>query len=191
MAKSNKVFILNKYITNKNIIVGDYTYLYTFNGINNAIEWQNKNVLYHFPEVYDDYLHIGKFCAIADDVKIFMNGANHRIESLSTFPFEMFADFKVDNIKRNKVFKNTIIENDVWIGNGVTILPGLKIGSGSIIGAKSVVTKDVEPYSIVAGNPAKLIRFRFENSKIKELLELKWWDKPVEEIKKLIPYLTK
>ncbi|ASP28138.1 acetyltransferase [Spiroplasma corruscae] len=191
MGKSNKLFFLKDYISNKNIQVGTYSYLYTFKGEKGAQEFQNFNVLYHFPDIYNDWLRIGNYCAIADDVKFLMNGANHRIETLSTFPFELFKEFEHKiSIKNNKEYKDTIVGHDVWIGNNVMVLPGIEIGNGSIIGAGSVVTKDVKPYSIVAGNPAKFIRMRIDDEKINYLENLKWWDKPINEIKELINDLT-
>ncbi|QGS51485.1 CatB-related O-acetyltransferase [Spiroplasma tabanidicola] len=193
MAKSNKINFLKPYITNEGIEVGDYTYFYSFNGEQGLKEFQNKNVLYHFYKISNNKLIIGKFCAIADEVKFIMSGANHRINSLSTFPFEMFDEFndEHDLICANPVFKgDTVVGNDVWIGYGATILPGIKIGNGAIIGAKTVVSKDVDPYTVVAGNPCKVIKTRFDNETIKKLQDLKWWDKSEKEIKKLIPLLT-
>ncbi|QBQ07249.1 virginiamycin A acetyltransferase [Spiroplasma gladiatoris] len=192
MAKSNKIDFLKDYITNEGIEVGDYTYFYSLNGVQGLKEFQNKNVLYHFPKITKTKLIIGKFCAIAEDVKFIMSGAEHRINSYSTYPFEMFLEFSNKskiNLKKNYK-SNTIVENDVWIGYGATILPGVKIGNGAIIGAKSVVTKNVEPYTVVAGNPAKVIRKRFDNKKIFYLLDLKWWDKPIDKIIKLLETLT-
>ncbi|AGR41748.1 CatB-related O-acetyltransferase [Spiroplasma diminutum] len=188
MSKSSKIYLLKDYITNEGIEVGEYTYFYSFKNEQGVIEFQNRNVLYHFPKIHNDKLIIGKFCAIAENVKFLMNGANHNMDSFSTFPFAMFSEFKVDKktLIPEKIKGDTIIENDVWIGYGATIMPGIKIGNGAIIAAKSVITKDVEPYSIVGGNPAKLIRMRFEEEKIKELQKLKWWDKTLEEIENII-----
>lgn len=126
-------------------------------------------------------LRIGKFCSIGNDVQIYLGG-NHRSDWVSTYPFfahpEMFAGF--ENISVSK--GNVIIGNDVWIGNQAVIMSGVMIGDGAIIGANSVVTKDVQPYSIVAGNPAKFIRKRFSDDVIKRLLEVKWWDWSIEKI---------
>ncbi|AKX34628.1 acetyltransferase [Spiroplasma litorale] len=194
MSKSNKVSFLKDYITNEAIEIGDYTYYYSFDGEKGLIEFQNKNVIYHFPKITKNKLVIGRFCAIADNVKFIMSGANHRINSLSSFPFEIFKEFQTfNNInKNNYTYKgDTIIENDVWIGYGATIMPGVKIGNGAIVGAMSVVTKNVEPYTVVAGNPAKFIKKRFSEKTIEKLLNIKWWDKSIHEIKKMIPMLTK
>ncbi|QEH61257.1 virginiamycin A acetyltransferase [Spiroplasma chinense] len=193
MSKSNKVKYLKPYITNTGIEVGDYSYFYSFNGEQALKEFQNRNVLYHFPEMTGDKLVIGKFCAIADEVKILMSGANHRLHSYSTYPFDIFNEFETPKelTKNIKSKGDTIIGHDVWIGYGATILPGVKIGNGSIIGAKAVVTKDIEPYSVVGGNPAKVIRKRFDDQTIAKLEALQWWDKPIEEIKSLLPELLK
>ncbi|ARU91272.1 acetyltransferase [Spiroplasma clarkii] len=145
MPKSNKIKFLKDYITNKNIFVGEYTYFYSFQGEQALKEFQNRNVLYHFPELWHDKLTIGNFCAIADEVKILMNGANHRLNSLSTYPFEMFCEFELDPKTVPPVSSrgDTSIGHDVWIGYGATIMPGVTIGNGAIIGAQAVVSQDV------------------------------------------------
>ncbi|WP_339020970.1 CatB-related O-acetyltransferase [Spiroplasma endosymbiont of Atherix ibis] len=193
MSKSSKIYLLKNFITNEGIEIGNYTYFYSFKNEQGVKEFQNRNVLYHYPKIHNDKLIIGKFCAIADEVKILMNGANHRINSISTFPFAMFEEFRINKktLLPSKLKGYTIIGNDVWIGYGATIMPGLKIGNGSIIAAKAVVTKDVKPYSIVGGNPAKLIRMRFDKNKIKELEDLKWWDESIESICNILDKLTK
>ncbi|KAF5274353.1 hypothetical protein FQR65_LT17024 [Abscondita terminalis] len=134
----------------------------TVKGIQALKEFQNKNIMYHFPEFLNDKLVIGKFCAIAENVKIIMSGANHRINSLSTFPFEMFNEL---GLQVQDAPKPT--------SKGDTII-GIKIGNGAIIAAKAVVVKDVEPYTIVAGNPAKVVKKRFNESTISKLENLKW-----------------
>ena len=177
-AKGNpQVGYLKNFITNENIIVGNYTYC------DGAEDFEN-NVLYHFPFI-EDKLIIGQFCAIAKDVKFIMNGASHMMSGFSTYPFHIFghgwekAMPKADELP----FKgDTEIGNDVWIGYEVTIMPGVKIGHGAIIGAKSVVTKDIAPYSVCGGNPAIQIKQRFEQSIIDELLRLEWWNWPPEKI---------
>ncbi|MGX8716749.1 MAG: CatB-related O-acetyltransferase, partial [bacterium] len=135
---------------------------------------------------------IGKFCQIASGVKFLMNGMFHSMSGITTFPFAIFskdcqsaypADFKYP-------FKgDTIIGNDVWIGYNVTIMPGVHIGDGAIIGTNALVTKDVEPYSIVGGNPAKLIRKRFDDATIEKLLKIQWWNWPIDKILKNVPAL--
>jgi virginiamycin A acetyltransferase len=174
-----RLCFLKNVITNPNIIVGDFTYYDDPEDVHNF----EKNVLYHF-DFIGDKLIIGKFCQIATNVKFIMNGANHDISGFSTYPFKVFGDDWQDVPLKPEYKGDTVIGNDVWIGNGVTIMPGIKIGDGAIIASSSVVTKDIEPYSIVGGNPANLIRHRFD-AEIKEaLLKLKWWDWPIEKITK-------
>lgn len=114
-----------------------------------------------------------------------MNGGNHEISGVSTYPFGIFAETKWSDIKINSQSKgDTIIGNDVWIGHNVTFMPGVKVGNGAIIATNSTIIKDVENYSIVGGNPAKLIRKRFDDDEIKSLLEIAWWDWDIEKITK-------
>ena len=170
-------------IKNKNIIVGDFTYF--------ADTDFEKHVTHHY-DFIGDKLIIGKFCQIAAGVNFVMNGANHQMNAVTTFPFYIFEGWKqkVPPLNKMPLKGDTIVGNDVWIGQNVTILPGVHIGDGAIIGLNSVVGSDVAPYTIVAGNPAKVIRKRFDNQLIKLLLKLKWWDKSIKEINELIPILT-
>ena len=170
-------------IKNKNIIVGDFTYF--------ADTDFEKHVTHHY-DFIGDKLIIGKFCQIAAGVNFVMNGANHQMNAVTTFPFYIFEGWKqkVPPLNKMSLKGDTIIGNDVWIGQNVTILPGVHIGDGAIIGLNSVVGSDIAPYTIVAGNPAKVIRKRFDNQLIKLLLKLKWWDKSIKEINDLIPILT-
>ena len=170
-------------IKNKNIIVGDFTYF--------ADTDFEKHVTHHY-DFIGDKLIIGKFCQIAAGVNFVMNGANHQMNAVTTFPFYIFEGWKqkVPPLNKMPLKGDTIIGNDVWIGQNVTILPGVHIGDGAIIGLNSVVGSDIAPYTIVAGNPAKVIRKRFDNQLIKLLLKLKWWDKSIKEINDLIPILT-
>jgi len=132
-------------------------------------------------------LKIGDFCSIGPEIKIYLGG-EHRSDWLTTYPFShFFTDFKDFDYRISK--GDVTIGNDVWIGHGVMILSGITIGDGAIIGAGSVVTKDVEPYSVVGGNPARHIRYRFTNDEITTLLELKWWKWPEDVIYKAIPIL--
>ena len=167
--------------------MGDYTYYDDFEDVKNF----EKNVKYHF-DFTGDKLIIGKFCMIASGVNFIMNGANHLSESISAYPFAIFGgDWK--NAMEGKAYPtkgNTIIGNDVWIGHNVTIMPGIHIGDGSIIATKATVTKNVEPYSIVGGNPSQLIRKRFDTAQIQILLEIKWWDWDIDQITKHVSYLT-
>jgi virginiamycin A acetyltransferase len=181
-----RTVFLKNIIKNPQIIVGDYTY---YDDPEDPYNFE-KNVLYLF-DFIGDRLIIGKFCQIASGVSFIMNGANHSLEGISTYPFKVFGD-PWSSAELNLVTKgDTIIGNDVWIGNAARFMPGVKIGDGAIIAANSLVTKDVEPYSIVGGNPAKEIRKRFSEEKIKSLLDLKWWDWPQEKISQNLYWLTK
>ncbi|MFU2017937.1 Vat family streptogramin A O-acetyltransferase [Peribacillus butanolivorans] len=178
--KGNNIlqFIKNT-ITRANIIAGEYSYYDAKNG-----ESFEDQVLYHY-EFFGDRLVIGKFCAIAPGVTFIMNGANHRMDGFSTYPFNIFGQGweKYTPALDQLPFKeDTIIGNDVWIGMDTVIMPGINIGDGAIIAAKSVITKDVEPYTIVGGNPAKKIKTRFSAEIISKLLEIKWWDLDIEVI---------
>lgn len=170
-------------VTNPNIIVGDFTYF-------SDVDFES-HVTHHY-DFYGDKLIIGKFCQIAAGVSFIMNGANHQMNAVSTYPFYIFQgwDEEVPKLSDLPLKGDTVVGNDVWIGQNTTILPGVHIGDGAIIGMNSVVGSDVEPYTIVAGNPAKLIRRRFDEELIELLLRLKWWDKSIEEINDIIPLLS-
>ncbi len=170
-------------ITNPNIIVGDFTYI--------ADRDFESHVTHHY-DFIGDRLIIGKFCQIAAGVEFVMNGANHQMNAVSTFPFYTLAGWNMTppGLKDLPIKGDTVIGNDVWIGQNAVILPGVQIGDGAIIGADSVVGSDVEPYTIVVGNPAKRIRKRFDEEMIALLLAFRWWDKPIREIDSLIPVLT-
>lgn len=169
---------LKNIITNPQIIVGDYTYYDDPEDVYNF----EKNVLYLF-DFMRDKLIIGKFCQIATGVRFIMNGSNHAMNGFSTYPFKVFGGQWSLKDPMQVVSKgDTVIGNDVWIGNGATIMQGVKIGDGAIIGTNSLVTKDVEPYTIVGGNPAKEIRKRFDEETIQMLIALKWWDWGVQKI---------
>lgn len=175
-----QVGFLKNFISRENIIVGDYTYYDDPEGP----ERFESNVLYHF-DFIGDKLIIGKFCAIAKDVKFIMNGANHRVSGFSTYPFYIFGNGweKAAPKPEDLPFKgDTCIGNDVWIGYNATIMPGVKIGHGAIVASQSVVTKDVPPYAVVGGNPATVIKLRFEQTVIDELVTIAWWDWPIEKI---------
>lgn len=168
---TNVQFIKNM-ITKPNIIAGDYSYYDALNG-----ESFEDQVLYHY-EVIGTKLIIGKFCSIAPEVRFMMDGGNHRMDG-STFPFNIFGngwETHTPSLEDLPIKGDTIVGNDVWIGRRATIMPGVRIGDGAIISAEAVVVKDVEPYTIVGGNPAREIRKRFSPEVIQELLEIKWWD---------------
>lgn len=183
----DRLCFLKNIVKNPNIIVGDYTYYDDFETVENF----EKNVKYLFDFV-GDKLIIGKFCMIASDVVFIMNGANHLNNAISSYPFAIFGGDWSGAMegKSYPVKGNTEVGNDVWIGYGATIMPGVKIGHGAIIATKSVVTSDVEPYAIVGGNPAKEIRKRFPEEKIQELLDLGWWNWPLEKITEHVGNLT-
>ena len=170
-------------IKNPNIVVGDFTYI---------ADSDFESHVTHFYEWNGDKLIVGKFCQIAAGVEFVMNGANHQMNAVSTFPFYTLAgwDMAPPAPSDMPLKGDTVIGNDVWIGQNAVILPGVHIGDGAIIGANSVVGSDVEPYTIVVGNPAKFLRKRFDDELIELLLKFRWWDKSVEEINDLIPILT-
>lgn len=179
----NQTIYLKNTITNPNIKVGDYTMYNDF--VKDPREFEKNNVLYHYP-VNRDRLNIGKFCSIACGAKFLFNSANHAMESLSTYPFPLF--FEEWGLDRNDVADSwdnkgdIIIGNDVWIGYEAVILSGVTIGDGAIIGARAVVTRDVPPYTIVGGVPAKAIKKRFSEATIAFLLRLQWWNWSKEKI---------
>lgn len=170
-------------ITNPNIIVGDFTYI--------ADSEFDRHVTHHY-NWNGDKLIIGKFCQIAAGVEFVMNGANHQMNAVSTFPFYTLEgwDMKPPAISDLPLKGDTIVGNDVWIGQNAVILPGVHIGDGAIIGANSIVGSDVAPYTVVVGNPARIIRKRFDDELIQLMLDYKWWDKSIDEINQLIPLLT-
>ncbi len=170
-------------IKNPNIIVGDFTYI-----TDSDFE---SHVTHHY-DFIGDKLIIGKFCQIAASVEFVMNGANHQMNAATTYPFYIFGTWEQPAPAQSDLplKGDTVIGNDVWIGQNATILPGVHIGDGAIIGANSVVASNVAPYTIVAGNPAKLIRKRFDDELTALLLKFKWWDKSIDEINSLIPILT-
>lgn len=184
----DQVCFLKNVIKNPNIIVGDYTYY------DDPVDSEGfeRNVLYHYPFM-NDKLIIGKFCAIARDAKFIMNGANHKIDAITTYPFSLFGNGwervtpKIEDLPYKG---DTEIGNDVWIGYDSLIMPGITIGDGAIIAARSVVVRDVAPYSIVGGNPAKEIRKRFDDGFINLLQTVKWWDWSAERITKYLEVLT-
>lgn len=174
---------LKNVITNPNIIVGDFTMYNDY--VNDPKLFEKNNVLYQYP-INHDKLIIGKFCSIACGAKFIFNSANHTLSSLSTYPFPIFFEewgLDVKNITNAWDNKGDIvIGNDVWIGYEAVIMSGVTIGDGAIIGTRAVVTKDVPPYTIVGGVPAKLIRKRFSEDVISCLLEIRWWDWSKERI---------
>ena len=182
-SNDKETIYLKGVITNPNIIVGDYTIYNDFAG--EPKNFEKNNVLYQYP-VNRDKLLIGKFCSIACGAKFIFNSANHTLLSLSTYPFPIFfEEWGLDVKEIAKAWDNKgdiVVGNDVWIGYEAVVLAGVTIGDGAVIGARSVVTKDVPPYTIAGGVPAKTIRKRFNEETIDTLLELRWWDWPRERI---------
>ena len=173
------VFIKNV-ITRPNILVGDYTY---YDDVNGAERFED-HVTHHYPFL-GDKLIIGKFCAIAKGIEFVMNGANHRMCSVTTYPFNIMGggwEQFTPALEDLPLKGDTVIGNDVWIGQNVTVMPGVHIGDGAIIAANSVVAKDVPAYCIAGGNPCKIIKKRFDDELITYLLDLKWWDWDAEKI---------
>lgn len=174
---------LKNAITRPNIEIGDYT-MYN-DCFQDPTEFEQNNVLYQYP-INHDRLIIGRFCSIACGAKFLLNSANHTMNSLSTYPFPLF--FEEWGLEKKDVAKawdqkgDIVIGNDVWIGFDAVILAGVTIGDGAIIGTRAVVTKDVPPYTIAGGLPAKTIRKRFDDETILELLKIKWWNWPDEKI---------
>jgi len=170
-----QICFLKNVVTRPNIEIGDFTYYDDPNGVENF----ENNVLYHFPFI-GDRLIIGRFCAIARGVKFIMNGANHQMSGISTFPFFIFGNgWEVARPAADELpYKgDTIIGNDVWIGYDVLIMPGVTIGDGAIIAARSVVTTDVLPYTVVGGNPAQVVRRRFDADSVQRLQSVAWWNR--------------
>ena len=172
-----------------NISIGDYTY---YDDAEDPAGFEKNNVLFNYPE-FGDRLVIGKFCAIASGVKLIMGPANHRISSVTTYPFHVFGGAwaertppHMDQLPRKG---DTVIGNDVWIGRESVILPGVKIGDGAIVAACSVVSGDIPPYAVFGGNPARLVKMRFDQELIGLLLRFRWWDLDGEELAELLPLL--
>jgi virginiamycin A acetyltransferase len=175
---AERVGFLKNFITRPNIEIGDYSYYDDPKGV----EQFEKNVLYHFDFV-GDRLVIGRFCSIAAETRFIMNGGNHATSWFTTYPFPVFGNgWEVAAPDSWPNRGDTVVGNDVWIGYGATIMPGIQIGDGAIIATKSVVTRDVEPFAIVGGNPSEVIRYRFEEPTRRALSEIAWWNWSVEKI---------
>lgn len=170
-------------ITRPNIIVGDFTYY-------SGADFESR-VTHHY-EFLGDRLIIGKFCQIAAGVEFVMNGANHQMSAVSTYPFYIMSGWEMSPppLDALPLKGDTVVGNDVWIGQNATILPGVHIGDGAIIGLNSVVASDIPAYAVAAGNPARVVRMRFDGELIALMQRLRWWDRPIDEIQQLIPVLT-
>ena len=181
---------LNAVIKDPLIEVGDYTIYNDF--VADPLLFEKNNVLYHYP-IHREKLIIGKFCSIACGTKFLFNCANHTLKSLSTYTFPLFyEEWELEKSNITTAWDNKgyiVIGNDVWIGYEAVIMAGGHIGDGAIIAARAVVTKDVPPYTIVGGTPAKEIRKRFDAEVIQQLLMLKWWDWSADNIRQCLPYI--
>jgi len=183
------VVFLKNLISNPNILVGDYTY---YDGRESGEKFEKENVVF----ARTCKLFIGKFCQLAYGTKFLVSDANHQMSGFSTFPFFIFgkmaegcpewADYAIDLPSKG----DTFVGNDVWFGHESMVMPAVKIGDGAIIAARSVVVKDVPPYTIVGGNPAKIIRQRFPDTTIEQLIKIAWWDWDYEKITRNIPAIV-
>lgn len=187
LVKLERTCFLKNFITRNNILVGDYTYYDDEQDVRNF----ENNVLYHY-EFVGDKLVIGKFCQIASGVCFLMNGMFHMKDSFSTFPFSIFSKECAEKYPQNAKFPfkgDTHIGNDVWIGYNTKFMPGVTVGDGAIIGTESLITKNVGPYEIWGGNPAKLIRKRFPDEIIDLLLKIQWWNWDIAKIEENVDIL--
>lgn len=182
---------LNAVVKAPQIEIGDYTIYNDF--VADPLLFEKNNVLYHYP-IHREKLIIGKYCSIACGTKFLFNCANHTLKSLSTYTFPLFyEEWGLEKSDVAAAWDNKgdiLIGNDVWIGYEAVIMAGVHIGDGAIIAARAVVTKDVPPYTIVGGTPAKEIRKRFDAATIQRFLTLKWWDWPVDKIRQCLPYIA-
>lgn len=180
--KLQNICFIKNVITRKNVHIGDYTY---YNCDKDPQNFEDECITYHYEE-FGDHLSIGKFCSLGENIRFLMNAANHNLNSISAYPFTAILS-EEEGMNRKHLSElphkgDTIIGNDVWIGQNVTILPGVHIGDGAVIGAYSVVAKDVSPCSIVACSPIKMIRKRFSDEEIETLLKIRWWDWDIHKI---------
>jgi len=183
-----QVCYIKNTVKNPNIQIGDYTY---YDDPDGAEDFE-RNVLYHFPFI-GDKLIIGKFCALAKGVRFIMNGANHKLSGISTYPFQIFGNGWETAMPApgELPYKgDTVVGNDVWVGYEALIMPGIQVGNGAIISARAVVAADVAPYTIVGGNPARAIKARFEPGVIERLEALAWWDWPAEKISRNLKHIV-
>ena len=183
-----QVCFIRNTVKNPDIVIGEYTY---YDDPDGAEDFE-RNVLYHFPFI-GDRLVIGRFCAIARGARFIMNGANHKLSGISTYPFQIFGNGweKVMPAPDELPYKgDTVIGNDVWIGYEALVMPGVSIGNGAIVSARAVVTQDVPAYAIVGGNPARVIRQRFADDAIATLERIGWWDWPVEKITRNLQHIV-
>lgn len=183
------VFLKN-IVKGENIIVGDYTY---YDDSHDPMGWERNNVLFTY-QFFGEKLIIGRYCCLAEGSTFIMGAANHRLSSVTTYPFSvvggLLRELSTPHIDELPHKGDTVVGNDVWLGLDAVVMPGVRLGDGCIVAAKSVVTKSFEPYSIIGGNPARLIRKRFDEGLIALLLRFAWWDRSPEEVTSLLPLLT-
>lgn len=183
------VFLKN-IVKAENIIVGDYTY---YDDSHDPMGWERNNVLFNYP-FFSEKLIIGRYCCLAEGSTFIMGAANHRLSSVTTYPFSvmggLWRELSTPHIDELPHKCDTVVGNDVWLGLDAVVMPGVRLGDGCIVAAKSVITKSFEPYSIIGGNPARLIRKRFDDGLIALLLRFAWWDRSPEEVTSLLPLLT-
>ncbi|WLS02807.1 type B chloramphenicol O-acetyltransferase [Shinella oryzae] len=180
---------LDKQVTHPNLIVGRYSY---YSGYYHGHSFDDC-ARFLLPDEGADKLIIGSFCSIGSGAAFIMAGnQGHRHEWISTFPFFFMSEVAAFEGAANGYLPagDTVIGNDVWIGSEAIIMPGVKVGDGAVVGTRALVTKDVEPYAIVGGNPAKVIRKRFAEREIALLLEMRWWDWPEDRLKDAMPIMT-
>ncbi|CAM5286016.1 acetyltransferase [Kitasatospora aureofaciens] len=174
-----RVVLLKPLVTSPLIEVGEYSY---YDDPEDPTAFETRNVLYHYgPE----RLVIGRFCAFAQGVRFVMNGANHRMDGPSTFPFPIMGGAWAEHFDLLSGLPgrgDTVVGHDVWLGYRTTVMPGVRIGNGAIVAAGSVVTSDIPDYAIAGGNPAKVVRMRYEEDEVARLLAVAWWDWPVEHL---------
>jgi len=181
------MFVRNLPDLPENVEIGEYTYYDDPDGP----EAFRRNILYHY-QFLGDRLVIGRFSAMAAGTRFIMNGGNHRLTGVSTYPFAIFAGWHGlwDGELAFPSRGDTVVGNDVWMGYDALLMPGVQVGDGAVIAARSVVTSDVPPYTIVGGNPAKVIRSRYDDTTVARLLQLAWWDWPVDAITEAIPLIS-
>jgi len=185
---AKRVVFLKPHITRSNILVGDYTY---YDSPTHPETFQDDNVLYHY-EAQGDRLVIGKYCALAHGVTFIMNGANHRMDGITTYPFPIFgADWAqhMDLLSNLPSRGDTRVGHDVWMGMETLVMPGVTIGDGAIIAARTVVSSDVPPYTVFAGNPGRVVRNRFNAKDTARLQAVAWWDWPRDMVCTHVPTL--
>jgi virginiamycin A acetyltransferase len=187
----SRVGFLKPLVKAENVEIGEYTY---YDDPEGPEFFYEKCVLYHYPFV-GDWLRIGKFCAFATGVKFIMNGANHAMSGFSTYPFNIFGggwEKGFDPADWEKESRgDTVVGHDVWMGMDVTVMPGVRIGSGSIVATSSVVVSDIPPYAVAGGNPARAVKMRYDEATVKRLLEIAWWDWPADKIERNLDALRR